>query len=313
MKPLLEDQLHQHIVDQANVLIDRYFFEKDLKFNVMNYVNHKFDQIINFSQFTKIHYDIFRDSYNKEEEINLLTIVELIILASDIMDDIQDGDAGDNPWADVDLGQNLNIIVGMLFLCLKHLDEMNIPDFMKEKIRSEIHLATLGSINGQHIDLSNNISSESEYLSMVSLKSGSLVQLACLLGAGCVDENTERIIKTYSRQIGIIAQIRNDVNDMVNGFIKSDIINKKKTLPILYYLKLQKPQFQIVKEYYLGNQPYSELTREEISDLHNTLIYGGAVEYCKVMEQLYLHKYKECIHSLNIGSSDKEKLLHINI
>ncbi|WP_338754921.1 polyprenyl synthetase family protein [Bacillus sp. FJAT-52991] len=313
MKPLLENQWRQCMIDQASSLIDRYFSEEDLKFYALNYVDYKFNQSINFAQFTKIHYDIFCNSFNKEEEISLLTIVELILLASDIMDDIQDGDAAGHPWADVSVGQNLNIIIGLLFACLEHIEGMQIADFVKGWIRSEVHRSTLGSINGQYIDLSNNVSSESEYLSMVSLKSGSLIQMACLLGAGCVDENTQKMIKTYSRYLGIIAQIRNDANDMIHGSVKNDIINKKKTLPVLYYLQLQKPQFQIVKEYYLGSQPYSELTSHEISELQKILIYGGAVEYCKVMEQLYLYKYKECIHSLNIGSHEKERLLNIKI
>ena len=157
------------------------------------------------------------------------------------------------------------------------------------------------------------MTSEQDYLSMVSLKSGSLIKMACLLGAGYVEKETLHIMETYTHHLGIIAQIRNDVNDMVNGFIKNDIVYKKKTLPILYYLKLQNPKFKKVKEYYLGHQPYNEMSSQEISALHETLIYGGAVEYCKVLEQLHLHKYKECIHSLNLDLQAKEKLVDIKV
>ena len=305
--------LHQELIDQASELVDQFFLKKELKISTLRYIEHKFNQSINFSHLTAIHYDIFRTDYNEREKLMIQTIVELIVLASDILDDLQDGDSGDNPWANVTLGQNLNIVVGLLFICLEKVKDIQSSDFVKSWIRSKIHRSTLEAINGQSIDLANQVTSEQEYLSMVSLKSGSLIKMACLLGAGYVEKETLQLIETYSSHLGIIAQIRNDVNDMVNGFIKNDIVYKKRTLPILYYLKLQNPKFKKVKEYYLGNQFYNDMSSQEISTLHETLIYGGAIEYCKVLEQLYLHKYRKCIHSLHLDLQAKEQLLEIKV
>ncbi|MGG3805394.1 polyprenyl synthetase family protein [Metabacillus fastidiosus] len=309
----IELTLQQQLINQASELIDRFSFDKELKKCTLEYINYKFNQSINFSCLTAIHYDIFRAESNEEEKVNIQTIVELVLLASDIMDDLQDGDSGDNPWANIDLGYNLNIIISLLLICLEKIEDIQSANSTIKWIRTKIHQSILEAINGQHIDLTNQISSESDYISMVSLKSGALIKMACILGAGNTNKDTLNIIETYSSYLGIIAQTRNDVNDMINGFMKNDIVTKKRTLPILYYLRHENPKFQIIKDYYLGNQSYNEMSDQEISSLHELLIYGGAVEYCKVLQQLYVYKYKECIYSLNLDKQAEEQLLNIKI
>ncbi|WP_083584433.1 polyprenyl synthetase family protein [Bacillus weihaiensis] len=313
MKRLLEMDSHQKIIDCASGLIKSSFIQEELRLWALGYINFKLSDSTNFSKITGIHYDIFRGESNEEEKISILTIAELILLASDIMDDLQDDDAGENPWADVSLGQNLNIVVGILIICLKHIDDIDTSPIVKDWLRETIHRNTLQSINGQYIDLSNNITLESEYISMVSLKSGSLIKVACLLGAGRIDDETLQKIETYSNHLGIIAQIRNDVHDLVKGSFKSDIMFKKKTLPILYYLNRNNPKFLPIQDYYLGDQLYSDMTYKETTIFHETLIYGGGVEYCKVLEQLYIHKFKECINNLDLSSFHKDLLINMKI
>ncbi|MEI3611085.1 hypothetical protein [Pseudogracilibacillus sp. SO30301A] len=106
-----------------------------------------------------------------------MTIVELIILASDILDDIQDLDAKDVPWSNVDDAFNLNIVVGMLIICLQETDGIagiNETLWIKQKIKELM----LQSLNGQQIDLKNEIISEDDYIQMCYMKSGSLIRLA---------------------------------------------------------------------------------------------------------------------------------------
>lgn len=53
----------------------------------------------------------------------------------------------------------------------------------KEKAISILLEYSLLSISGQHMDLLNNCRTEKDYLEMTLKKSGSLVSLACLIGA----------------------------------------------------------------------------------------------------------------------------------
>jgi competence protein ComQ len=56
------------------------------------------------------------------------------------------------------------------------------------------------------------------------------------------------------------------------------------------------------------------MTHEYRNNLHETIIQGGALQYCRVIEQLYIHRFKECIYSLNLPpSTAKEQLLNIKI
>lgn len=118
---------------------------------------------------------------------------------------IQDGDVLIYPWSNVNLGENLNIIIGFLLTALHKVTLLNGSVEARNVISQQIQLLLLQSINGQQKDMHNRISNESEYLEMVSLKSGSLIQLACILGAVDIPPKTLETIKTYANYLGVVA------------------------------------------------------------------------------------------------------------
>lgn len=294
-------------------MVTKSFTETQLKNLAIEYISYKFEQSLHFAYLTDIHYSIFRYKKHEKENKELQAIIELILLAADIMDDLQDKDSEINPWSKVALGQNLNIIFGLLLISLKKVESIMCTSKTKSFIRNQIYTLMLKSINGQQYDLINQIERESDYIEMTSLKSGSLILLANIMGAGNVSNEKFRAIQKYSNYLGVVAQLRNDVNDLLNNSIKSDLRSKKRTLPIIYYLHIEDPKFSIVKEYFYSNKPYEAMTYEDREDLHKTIVQGGALQYCRVVEQLYIHKFKECVNSLNIPSSAKEQLLNIKI
>lgn len=292
------------LIKMAKNFIDQGFYEESLKDHANQYIAYKFNQSITFAKITEIHFDIFREKKHPLHKIKAMTIIELIILASDILDDIQDKDAQDVPWRTVDDALNLNIVVGTLTICMKESDGMAEEDeskWIQEKISDLILL----SISGQQIDLNNTLSDENDYLQMCHMKSASLIRLACLLGAGKVDEEMSKNIEEYSNYLGVIFQLRNDVADVIAGFRKSDIVSKKRTLPILYYLNTKNEAYTSIQDYYLN--PSSTLDAEII---HQELIKGDALLYCSIVEEVYVHRLKVCLNNLTIEHDLKQLFIN---
>ena len=78
----------------------------------------------------------------------------------------------------------------------------------------------LKSIHGQHKDLLNICKTESDYIEMSIEKSGSLVALVCVVGAVLATDDYPVMIETYAKDIGLIGQINNDLEDIKIGIRK---------------------------------------------------------------------------------------------
>lgn len=201
---------------------------------------------------------------------------------------IQDGDVLIYPWSNVNLGGNSNIIIGFLLTALHKVTLLNDSVEARNVISQQIQLLLLQSINGQQKDMHNRISNESEYLEMVSLKSGSLIQLACILGAVDIPSKTLETIKTYANYLGVVAQIRNDVHDLLAGHTINDLHIKKVNLPILYYLCIEDNNFQPIRNYYHSKTQYLHLTAYEKANLMDIVRNGGAIPYCQCSRKIIL-------------------------
>src|SRR5699024_12064879 len=107
------------LINLAKGFIDKGFYENRLKKYANEYIEYKFNESIIFARITEIHFDVFRKQKNYSHKMKAMTIMELVILASDILDDIQDQDAHEVPWGVVDNALNLNVIIGIVTLCIK--------------------------------------------------------------------------------------------------------------------------------------------------------------------------------------------------
>ena len=302
-------QLPEELISIANQLIETAFTEQHLHNLAQSYVRFKFHQSINFALLTELHYSVFREQQTLKEQRELQVVMELIILAADILDDIQDKDASIYPWSEVNFEENSNIIIGLLLTAFNKITLLDCCFEVRNFMSQQIHCLLLQSINGQQRDLNNRITTETEYLEMASLKSGSLTQLACVLGAGNVSEKTLNIIKTYSNYIGIIAQIRNDVHDLLTEHQISDLHIKKITLPVLYYLCIDDDDFLPIKHYYNSEQIFMHLTDSEKDHFMKVIRQGGAIQYCHAVEKIYYRKFINCIEGLPISNIAREQLL----
>ena len=96
-----------------------------------------------------------------------------------------------------------------------------------------------GLMSGQALDLKGNFSSKPEFLKMIRLKTGNLIE-ACVLGPLLLWGKTEKekkALQNYSKHLGIAYQLADDLKDK-DGFFKS----KKQTVQELN--SLQKKMFK---------------------------------------------------------------------
>ncbi|MFD1066387.1 polyprenyl synthetase family protein [Oceanobacillus locisalsi] len=299
--------IKSQLISMANAFVNEEFLEKNIKEYTSSYIDYKFNLSIEFAKITCIHFDIFRSNQDKTYKIKAMTIIELIILASDILDDLQDKDTPkDTPWYKVDDGQNQNIIIGLLLICLKKADDIGHEKDTKI-IKKYINNYLLKSIGGQQMDLSNDLQNENDYIYMSYMKSGSLITIACFLGAGGnIDKQISEKIDKYANYLGLIYQLRNDLVDMKNGFIKSDLLFKKRTLPILYYLNTDDEAYRDIQDYYLNNS-----SDFDASMIHKDLLQEDALLYCSIVERIFIRKYQETIDQIDLSKKKKNILFDL--
>ncbi len=179
--------------------------------------------------------------------------IECFICALDILDDVEDGDQ--TPLITrIGVARALNISTTLLILThriLLSLSEIGVP---LTRIMSLLHAfeeATLAATAGQHRDiLAEQRPAESftaeECIEVAAAKAGSLMSLACRVGALCADANTEVLAQfaELGKLLGIAHQLDNDSHDLYHilqyqqtgesqGAVKTDLVRQKKTLPVV--------------------------------------------------------------------------------
>ncbi|MBT2289859.1 polyprenyl synthetase family protein [Paenibacillus albidus] len=131
-----------------------------------------------FKNLTRIHYTIFEGGAQDIEPV--ASAVEKLILALDIINDIQDNDNEDAPWSKIESSQSLNVA---LWFLTASMQEILKTGFSNTGIALSCLYGNLNaSIEGQYLDLHNCYNTEEEYLEICNKKSGSLVAMSCLVG-----------------------------------------------------------------------------------------------------------------------------------
>ena len=119
------------------------------------------------------------------------------------------------------------------------------PETVLEALRS-LDQACLTLCEGQYMDLTYQdqlMVSESDYLDMVRRKSGALAGCSARVGAlaAGADGDSSGALNQWGEKLGMALQIRNDITDLWgergDGFTASNVLNKKKSLPLIHGLQ----------------------------------------------------------------------------
>lgn len=249
-----------------------------------------------------IHYKEHTDFFN--EEIYLVAAaIELIILSSDIIDDLQDQDT-DYIWTKAP-ALSLNAVLAMLKIASKVISNSTFKHrSLALKIVDEYILL---SINGQQLDLLNACQDESSYLNMIEQKSGSLTAMSCLVGFGLASGTISTQVEKYAKAIGVIQQIKNDFKDLTKWSSKNDLINRKYSLPIIYLLSQNDENSAKIKKYYNKEAGINILDKPTIE---NILLSKTSV-YILAIKNIYKNKSLPIIKSLISSEESKSYLINL--
>lgn len=274
------------------------FIEDSLKGMLESFINVKGLIGYPFGELCVLHYKEFANEFN-DEIYSVAAAIELLILSFDIVDDLQDNDT-DNVWMKSP-NLSLNAVLAMVIFTFKILRQSTF--IYKEQAIALIEKYTLQSINGQQLDLLNNQKDEKSYLKMIEKKSGSLTSMSCMVGEVLALGRNSIEVEDYSTCIGIIEQIKNDIQDLKEWNKKNDLVNKRFSLPIIFLLSTENELSDILESYYKG-----EAAVLDESIVRFTLINSGAIRYALAIKNLYKYRAFSMLEKIELSSTGKDYL-----
>jgi competence protein ComQ len=247
--------------------------------------------------------------------------MELSALAIDIFDDIQDQDHDDLPWRQIPTPNALNLAICLSMLSSEAISAL--PDDrdgrLYKKISQILSYMWTTCSDGQFQEaLYDNIERVEldQYFELVERKSGSLTACACKIGAvlGGASDSLVLQFEQFGTNLGIMSQIRNDLNDFLDFEKKKDFVNRKKTLPYVYLLNVLKgekaEQFKKLTEITKG-KGLQRFGKEEQETLKQLVIDEGVVHYCRIMYELFREKSMDIIKAIPVPEERKEKMIRL--
>lgn len=247
--------------------------------------------------------------------------VEILHNFSLIHDDIQDASETrhnrDTVWRI--WGKSLAInagdaMFGLSYRALEQLSEQNLdPQIILAAWR--IYNQTIVELTrGQYLDISfetRDTVTTDDYLSMIRGKTAALLSTAAQLGAliSTGDEAVANEYAAFGLNLGIAFQVRDDIlgiwgdPDQTGKSAASDIVSRKKSLPVLYGL---------------GNSPYladiyaaETITDEDVAQAVALLEDIGAREYAQDLEEEYYSAAVSALTRANPQGPAAEQLFEL--
>ncbi|WP_341300729.1 polyprenyl synthetase family protein [Lysinibacillus sp. FSL H8-0500] len=293
-------ELDKRINESLDFLIENEpLLGQELKTLLQSFKEEKTAVGFSFGKLCFLHYEAFVENVH-EDIYKVAAAIELLILSFDIIDDLQDKDS-DYSWCKIP-ELSLNVALAMLVMASK-----TIADTSFEHKISAIRLLeeyALKSINGQQLDLLNNCRDEDSYLQMITQKSGSLTAMSCLIGEALAKGEVSREVQEYGKYIGIIQQIKNDIQSLKSWGPKNDLLNKRYSLPIIYLLSQKNDISKSVVNYYNDNI----VTVLDNNSIENELTSGGAIRYAITIKNIHKFKALKELEQIAINELGKDYL-----
>ncbi|AFQ45955.1 polyprenyl synthetase family protein [Desulfosporosinus meridiei] len=252
-----------------------------------------------------------------EEGLQGAVAMELYALAADILDDIQDQDNNSLPWRKVPPAQAVNFAACILVLSYQALSTLSNSRYFEEasKVLNQMGLqACDGQIQEFLNDSKEKITLE-EYFEIIHKKSGGLTAGACKIGAilGGADQALVDQLEQFGMCLGIMSQIKNDLDDFLNPETKSDFIKGRKTLPFVYLLnvlnEIEAEELKYLST--LASKGLAKFGTNEKRQLRELVINEGAGHYCSVIHEMYKQRALEILNRIPISEKRKEKLIQL--
>jgi geranylgeranyl diphosphate synthase type I len=249
--------------------------------------------------------------------------IELIHNYSLIHDDIQDDDEErrhrPTVWIIWGKPQAINAGTAMRLLANLILARLRKVDFPLEKqlrIQSLIDDTTIRLVEGQYLDISfeNRFDIKvDDYLEMIEGKTAALISCALETGSllGTDDGQITASFRDIGRSLGLAFQIRDDIlgiwgeGEKIGKPLGSDILHRKKTLPIVY--ALEKTGNTLRKEL-IDIYQNGTFKKNELATVLNILESVDAQANAQEMAEKYCADALQTIDSISLVPSAKKRL-----
>ncbi|MET1248854.1 polyprenyl synthetase family protein [Sporolactobacillus sp. STCC-11] len=211
--------------------------------------------------------------------------IELLVLATDILDDLSDQDEHGEILTKMSYPQAISLSSILLMESFHIIGEYKSPHSLQAVVR-QLRAAAYGQADDLSFKVSrDHIPTEQEYFAQIDRKSVSLTRLVFHLNAPVEEIPLWNEIATY---IGYSGQISNDARDVFDA-TKNDLRDKKATLPLIKAIEASRAKDgdwllrQLMSPDLLNNQQNLKFTYAYIKRT-------GAIKYCEILAEIYLNK-----------------------
>jgi geranylgeranyl pyrophosphate synthase len=172
--------------------------------------------------------------------------VGLAATSAEILDDIQDRDTDKALWRQIGVAQALNVGISLIFagqVLLARLEEHGVLPSVVSMIQKRYMQVGLTMCSGQHHDLADNPLSLDQYWEMAEAKTGAFAAWCCEAG-GMLGSSESSIaeLAVFGRYLGLLHQMKNDLNGLYGWAGKGDLLDgKRTTLPMVYAFSVAPP------------------------------------------------------------------------
>ena len=247
--------------------------------------------------------------------------VELVHNFSLIHDDIQAGRPNrghrSTVWWIWGPGQAINAGDGthaLARLALMRLADRGVPIDRVLKAMRLLDQSCLSMCEGQHMDLAFqerlDVGTDS-YFKMAEGKAGAL--MSCAMGLGALvateDDAVVEAFKESGKSFGVARQIKDDIRELwarpEEDMASSDVLNKKKLLPVAYAMETA----DISTKRELGGLYFKRvLDAEDFRKLVDILDQGAAMEFAQEKVNAYCQRGLESLGGVGLSQWGRETL-----
>ena len=316
----MKHQIDQVITEKINKILTRARLSTEMIVMINSSLNadSKTGELLKWAHLTLMNCECV--SGESEVALQGAIAMELSALAADIFDDIQDQDNDDLPWRQIPTSNALNLAICLSMLSYEAISMLT--DDRDYRLYGEVgqilsHMwITASDAQFQEVlfDTREQVTLD-QYFELIKRKSGSLTACACKIGAtlGRASESLVLQLELFGTNLGIMSQIRNDLNDFLDFEKKKDFINNKKTLPYVFLLNILKGQKaeQFKELTQMEGNGVQRFGKEEQGYLKQLAIDEGVVHYCRVMYELFREKSMDIIQAIPVLEKRKEKMIKL--
>ncbi len=217
---------------------------------------------------------------------------------------------------DVDYGNSIGIIGG------DNVFIMGLEVFLFNEFKRDLNLNAIKYYEKAFIEIINGVLIEtdmvnrkdltiSDYIKMISLKTGALIEKSILIGANYaeVEEKFLKDLSRYGLNLGIIFQIIDDIlgtfgDENVTGKpTDGDIREGKQTCLLIAALNNLDKEGRVKLEILIENPNMTNENVEEVKDLFRDV---NVIDSCKKLANSYYQEAKSSLEHLNTEIKDSE-------